>query len=841
MPVIPFLAAFRRASLLVVPLAALTLSTLTFAKEANAQIGRGNPFQAPAARVTYAPDRDYDLQHLSVTLNIDYPKRTFEGTAVNTVAPLRKEGLKEFKFHCGKSLTVLGAEFDGKTAPFAREGDFVVVTAPANVPQNKAVRAAIRYRGGNEQGGGFGSGDGGFHWVNPGPGQPDRVGFWTQGETGYNSRWAPTWDYPNDLATSETIVTVPESWTVIGNGVKVSDKVNAGTGTRTVHWRMNQPHATYLLAVYGGPFDVKEAKWEGVPLLYVVPKGRASQIDDSFGDTPKMLSFFSKVTGVKYPWPKYAQCALYDFGGGMENVSATILPEADLTDKRAGYRNMASLNAHELAHQWFGDLVTCKDWGSIWLNESFATFFQALYFEHDQGKNGYDREIESNMQQYFQEARRYKRPLATNFYANPDAMFDSHTYPKGGVVLHTLRRQLGDEAFFAGIKKYLTDNRHQPVETNDLIRAMTEASGVNVRPFFDQWVFKPGHPVLEWSWTYDDAKGEIVAIVKQVQNTADGTPIYDIPTFVGVIKDGKVARLPVRLNAAEQTFRLASPKPDAVLLDPDHDFLRQIANQPWSAAELPYVTQFAPCGIDRNRAFQRLLAEAATDENIRLAAEVIRRDNTLFPAIPSAVPLTRLKREELRPLFREMLKQPSFERQADGIAGLSLLEKSDDDLKLVRGLVNDTAPYRVVASAVRTLSLWDAKGSVDIIERAAKMPSENETVRSAAFAALATVAPERGIPILISAAASGNPNTLRLAALRAMARVEGQDTAIRNALRPLLRDTDWRVSMAAASTVGERKDKELLPTLKELEKEPPKDAPRFYQSFIGNIVSQMEN
>jgi len=518
---------------------------------------QGNPFQPPRATIHYAPYRDYDLKHVAVTLNVDYAKGMIEGTAVNTLAPLRADGLRKIRLNCGSkregsggradsyTLEVLSCAVDGRTAPFTFEEThddgrtirFIIITAPEIIPQNKDVKVMVTYTCGKTQGGGFGGG-GGWHWIKQqqdDKDDPAHVGFWTQGETGYNSDWVPTWDYPNDFTTSETTTTVPSDWTVIGNGVKTMDSVDKTKGTRTVHWEMKQPHATYLLSLCGGPFDVKEAKWEGVQLLYVVPKGKGDLIDASFGDTPDMLSFYSKITGVKYAWPKYAQDAMYDFGGGMENVSATTLGAGSLTDTRAGFRAMASLNAHELAHQWFGDLVTCRDWGTIWLNESFADFFQALYYEHSRGKNAYDFEIESDMQSYFAEARRYQRPIVTTLYPTADAMFDSHTYPKGASVLHTLRRALGDDAFFRGLNLYLTRNRHTPVVTPDLIKALTDASGINVQPFFDQWIYKPGHPVLNYRWTYDDAKGELALSVQQTQDTKDGTPVYDIPTSVGVI------------------------------------------------------------------------------------------------------------------------------------------------------------------------------------------------------------------------------------------------------------------------------------------------------------------
>ncbi len=289
--------------------------------------------------------------------------------------------------------------------------------------------------------------------------------------------------------------------------------------------------------------------------MYVVPKGEGWLIDGSFGDTKDMLSFYSKMTGVKYVWPKYAEDAMYDFGGGMENVSATTLQESALTEPREGFHRMASLNSHELGHQWFGDFVTCKDWGQIWLNESFATFMQMMYFEHSRGKTGYDEEVEANMRSYFNESRRYQRPIMTRMYSNPDVMFDSHTYPKGGVVLHTLRKLLGDDVFWAGIKLYLTTNAHTPVESWQLCKAMTDSSGINCEPFFTQWIYKPGHPVLDPTWTWDDSAKQVVVKVQQTQDTSNGTPIYDIDAKVGLIKSGSTITLSRRCIYTPQATR----------------------------------------------------------------------------------------------------------------------------------------------------------------------------------------------------------------------------------------------------------------------------------------------
>ncbi|MEQ1935320.1 MAG: M1 family metallopeptidase, partial [Fimbriimonadaceae bacterium] len=535
----------------------------------NAQYGQFDPAKTPAAKV---PTHAFDLEHVLINLNVDYPNRRISGSVENRFhLPNR---VSQLDLHAGKQLKILGVSTDGTTCAFKHDGEDLVVTLPA---ESKAGLHTVKitYESVNAAGGTFGAG-GGWHWIETDGYDPKRVGFWTQGETEYNREWVPTWDYPNDFATSETKVTVDGDWTVVSNGSLISNSVKAGR--RTWHWRQSIPHATYLMSLVGGPLDYVKDSWEGKELWYVVPAGKASLIPTSFGDTKDMLTYFSKQTGFKYPWDKYAQNAMIDFGGGMENVSATTLGAGSLTDGLNGQWTMSGLNAHELAHQWFGDTVTCKDWSHIWLNESWATFMQACYFEHARGKAEYERNINGDMHGYFGEATRYKRPIRTEHYPNPDSMFDSHTYPKGAAVMHTLRRQLGDKVFWDGIKLYLNRNQHKPVESDDLCRALSEVSGFDLKPFWEQWIYKPGHPVISYDWSYNS--GKLAVKVQQTQDTNFGAPIYRIPTEVGVITRGLVTRHAVVLDSKENQFEISLVgEPDAVILDPDMDFLREMKHE----------------------------------------------------------------------------------------------------------------------------------------------------------------------------------------------------------------------------------------------------------------------
>jgi aminopeptidase N len=694
-----------------------------------------NPFAPPQARIQYAPDRTCDLLHVAVDLDIDYPNRLYRGTSTSTMSPLRN-GITTVMIHAGTTLEILSVKVDGVDAKYRHEGKQLFIDTKPLV-KGKPIKIEVKYQAKNSRGGGFGSG-GGFHWMSPTATNPTRVGFWTQGETDYNSEWAPTWDYPNDLATSETHTTVQSDWDVIGNGVLASTSLSADKKRKTYVWKMTQPHATYLLAVCGGPFDIKKDKWEGVDLWYVVPRGQGYLIDDSFGDTKDMLSFYSKVLGVKYAWPKYAQCAMYDFGGGMENVSVTILGEGSLTEARDGFRRMASLNAHELGHQWFGDLVTCMHWGDAWLNESFATFMESIYMEHSRGKTGYDWEVENNMQSYFAEARRYKRPISTHLFPNFDAMFDSHTYPKGSSVMHTLRRQLGDEAFFAGLNYYLTKWRHTPVESAQLRRAMTEATGINCEPFWAQWIDKPGHPVLDYTWTYD--VGKVKLTVKQTQDTSAGTPIYDIPAKVWLATGASRNTHSIHLTKAEETFEIPSTtKPSAVLLDPNHDFLREIPTLHWDSSELETILQYAPFAADRQEAMNRLLSGSPSDATVRLVVAQLKADTSLEqPVFRQVSALANLNREDLREFWMSQLDHKNMDRQAQAAQALARLPKNAATVAKFRSLINDRAPIQVVVTAINALATWDKAGNADVFRKAQNIRDRRSRIKRAADDALKT-------------------------------------------------------------------------------------------------------
>jgi aminopeptidase N len=384
-------------------------------------------------------------------------------------------------------------------------------------------------------------------------------------------------------------------------------------------------------------------------------------------------------------------------------------------------------------------------------------------------------------------------------------MFDSHAYPKGGVVLHTLRRHLGDAMFYAGIKHYLTKHRHEPVETSQFCRAMTEATGINLEPFFDQWVYKPGHPVLNFDWNIEG--GTVVMNIKQLQDTSKGVPIYDIQAQVGIISGGKLTRYPVHLNQKEQTVRIPAAAAEAVLLDPDHDFLRELRRN-HEAKELAAIAEFAPNAIDRAAALQKHLATDAPGA-VDLAIRLLDQDMGLHPVYENAHLLVQRREERLRPFFRRQLAHPHIERRASAARGLIALAANPEDAKRLRDLVNDKEAYAVVTSVLWSLS---PDADLELLLRAAQIPSKEATIASTALAVLAKSKDPRGAAAILGAADAKEYHQ-RLAGLRNLGRLP-ITTDIQSRLRAALGSTDQGVIEAALASIEANRDKSLIDAMR---------------------------
>lgn len=770
------------------------------------QSGAPTKFTQPGASLQYAPNRTYHLVRASASYDVDAVKHRVSGTIINTFTMI-ESGARTVSFDTAVE-NISDVMIDSKPAKWTRNGNRLEVEVPDGPVGAKHV-LSVKIEGEI------------FHWFNPTKADPNKAGFWAEGLTALPIAWAA----PNDFTSTDIQATVPNEWTVVSNGIQVSDKP-AGNGRHTVSWKMDQPHANYLTSVIAGPYDVYRDSWEGRPLIMTCPKGYGDRLKYAFSNTKDILTYYSSVLGVKYAWPKYAQTVIYDHPYGEEDVNATIYPMywgrnqpfLSLANEREGQHPFDWVIAHETAHQWFGDLVTCKDWGHTWLNEGITTFMEMMYTRHYCGELESLREIESYSQRYFGESRRYRRPITTNFFSSQS---DYHTYYKGGTVMMSLRKMLGDAAFFRGLNRYLTRHYLGNVETNDLCEDMTDASGVNLHPWFDQWIYKPGHPVIEWNWAYNEAAKEVTVRVKQVQDTSDGTPIFDVPTHIGVVTSAGLKREVFHLNAADQsiTFKV-SASPKAVLFDPDHEFVREIPTMPWASQEFASVFQFAPNPVDRAYALDHLLDGNPAAETLQMIAQELRKDNLPYPALPDTSKLASLHRPELRSFWIEESKHANYQRRANAATGLAGVANATSDRELLHRLMQDDQPYAVVGAALKGLAKIDFESSKPLAEKWAKT-SPGADLRAAALEVLAEAKSNGWIDAILDSASDKNITLIRCRGVEALVRIPRDDARLPDALRSALSSSEEPVVGSALRAATMLRIKAIIPDLEQLKKVRP--------------------
>ncbi|MEZ5001717.1 MAG: M1 family metallopeptidase [Chitinophagales bacterium] len=456
----------------------------------------------------------------------------------------------------------------------------------------------------------------GLYFIDPldkNPLKPTQL--WTTGETQANSIWFPTVDAPNESFTQEIFITVDEKYTTLSNGILESTVYN-NDGTKTDHWQQNQPHAPYLAMLAVGDYHVTSDDWGPIKVSYYTTPEYGKDARYIFGRTPSMLSYFSNLFHVDFPWDKYAQVVVYDYtSGAMENTSAsTFYPKYYADRYDALDHNFDDIIAHELVHQWFGDLVTAESWAQLTLNEAFATYGEHLWYKYQYGQEEADYLQYSYLNSYLHEAIYKVEPIVNYYYEDADNdLFDSHRYEKGSQVLHMLRNYLGDDFFYKGLEYYLKTNRHQSVEIADLRMALEKVSGEDLYWFFDQWFMKPAHPIVDIHYRYDDTKKEITVSIDQIQ-TYDGAPIFKIPMNIDIYTNDTIERKAVWLKKKTESFTFPSNEaPNLVNVDADKVILWE-KNDYKSKDQWVFQYNHAPLYVDRFEALEALASEQVYSE-----------------------------------------------------------------------------------------------------------------------------------------------------------------------------------------------------------------------------------
>ena len=416
----------------------------------------------------------------------------------------------------------------------------------------------------------------GLYFINPDGNEKNKpTQIWTQGETESSSAWFPTIDKPDQKTTAEISMTVQSKYVTLSNGKLVTQKANAN-GTRTDTWKMDLPHSPYLFMMAVGDFKITKDTWKGKEVNYYLEPKYAPYAKQIFGKTPDMMQFYSTTLGLDYPWNKYSQIVARDYvSGAMENTTATLHGEhVQKTDRELLDGNEEGTIAHELFHQWFGDYVTAESWSNLTMNESFATFGEVIWHGHDAGKDAEDQSRYEKLQSYLGSTENGESPVLARFHYNDkEDMFDNISYAKGSIILYALKNQMGDAAFFKSLNRYLTTNAFKNGETHQLRLAMEDVTGKDWSPYFNQWYYNGGHPILNVEYGYDNGKATIK--VKQAQDSS--VQVFSLPLKVDIYAGGKKISKDILIDSREQNFSFdVSTKPDLIDLDVDKILVGEI-------------------------------------------------------------------------------------------------------------------------------------------------------------------------------------------------------------------------------------------------------------------------
>ena len=513
-----------------------------------------------------------NLVHTKVDVKFDYAQATMQGKVWITLTPhfYPTDSLQlDAK---GMDLKQVSLVKNGKnqTLKYKYDGMVLDIQLDKTYKRNEKYTVYIDYVAKPNEYKGKGSvaitDAKGLYFINPTGEDPETpVQIWTQGETEATSVWVPTIDKPNQKTTQETIMTVPAKYVTLSNGKLVSQKKNSD-GTRTDHWKMDLPHTPYLFFMGVGDFAVVKDSYKGKEVSYYVEKEYAPVARKIFGLTPEMMQFFSRITGVDYPWVKYSQMTARDYvSGAMENTTATLHSDVAQQDARqlTDQNSWEDVISHELFHQWFGDYVTTESWSNLTLNESFANYSEYLWREYKYGKDAADDHGFSDMQGYMG-SRSESKDLVRFNYGDKEEMFDAVSYNKGGRILHMLRNFVGDSAFFKSLNTYLTRYKFQAAEAHQLRLTFEEVTGKDLNWFFNQWYFGAGHPKLNINYDYDNSKKEVRMIVQQTQ----GGNVFQLPVAVDVWNGNTPKRYNIRVENETDTFYFpSSSKPQLVNFD----------------------------------------------------------------------------------------------------------------------------------------------------------------------------------------------------------------------------------------------------------------------------------
>ncbi len=779
----------------------------------------------------YAPDRLVNHRHMRVEIDIpDMNTRSFSAVQTLDIAALAtpvgaiRLNAEQLRI---KDVELGGDGAGGRRITHFHDGSVLTVTFDPALEAGEEARLVTSYEVVEPVEGLF--------WTPESPAWPGRAAqIHSQGQPETNRYWFPCHDFPNERLTTEFVVTVPEGYSVISNGRLAQTPAKSG-GRTTFHWVQDKPHVNYLVTLVVGKFDVTDVAPAGFPISLPVhvPPGKGGLVRGTYGRTAEMVKLFEERFDEPYPWDRYAQVVVWTFGsGGMENTSATTMYDTAIFDEKAfGDSDLDGLISHELAHQWTGDLITCNTWEHIWLNEGWATYGTALWYEHRDGyENGYLRQTHNNMRTIARADHlspgtdEFRPGMASDVYEHPWEVFrrKSDPYEKGASILHMLRAKLGEEVFFKGVAAYIDRYKFKTAETDDFRRVLEEVSGVSLEQFFDQWCYRAGTPKVKVTGRWDEANKVLTVTVEQLQRIDADNPafVFDLPIEVPMGEKFEPHRFTIPVTERRHTHTLTLDdsmfsRPGYLRVDPDLHVLMDL--------ELDMPEEWLRrAAQDHASVVTRLDAVAALGSRNSPESVALLRDrlgearSPWFERRAAADALGELKATgALLDALNAGIDDPRARVRA--LVALGRVEEADRELAaavLARHAADEHESYACRAAALEALGKVGDGGHMDIFRAALKAESQHDQVRVGAIKGLATLDEAGCLEAVIPFVGYGNLSRTRPDAAGAIADLADQDIdAAIEALEPLLLDREARTRRAARQALAKIEDDRCVAAL----------------------------
>ncbi|MFZ1081597.1 MAG: M1 family aminopeptidase [Candidatus Kryptoniota bacterium] len=758
--------------------------------------------------IHHAPDREFHAINIDLSLKFDLQKKEVFGTAVEKIVPLR---VNLDTVHLDAvDMTINKVSMSGRSLGYNYDGKTLSIGLSKSYGLDDTLTYTITYSTFPKKG---------IFFVEADSAYPDRAPqVWSQSEMEDARYWFPCHDYPDDFLTSSVTATVPEDWTVVSNGVMEKETTARKDSTKTFKWVESKPHVIYLISIVAGKYSIVDDHYGKVPIYYYVAPEYAKYAKENFSHTPDILKFYSDATGYEYPWQKLALSTVTDFTfGGMENVSAITLTDNTMHNPDAEPQESSTdLVSHETAHQWFGDLLTCRSWSNAWLNEGFATYFEALYGEHAFGEDHFNYEMYHDHQEVVGSDNVERRPTVYNRYYNSVDLFGIYIYPRGASILHMLRGIVGKELFFKAIQHYVHKSEHQNVDSHDFANAVREATGYNLNWFFDEWLYKGGHPVFNVNYDCNDSLHSLVLHVAQTQKVDSMTPVYRMPVDIYIVTPSQKMTKTVWVDSLSNTYTFdVAEKPLMVNFDED-DYLLKELNFKKSVDELSYQLKNDPDVVGRVWAADEL-SDQTTNGAEDALIDGLKGDSFWGVRMTCAQALSNFDDKKVEEALKEAIGDSDARIQDEAIKGLAKY-KDAALAPLLEQLYNSQKNYFVRAAAVKALASIEGEKATPILEDALTQDSFEQVIKIAALNSLVMIDSAKAYDEAVEFTKYGEPQPLRLQGMNEMVRLKPKSEETVNLLKKYLDDPYIWTRMVAINSLGRVGDKSIVPLLQDREK-----------------------